>query len=684
MKHWLQVRAQGNTPEIVIDGPIGSSWWDDSGTSSKEFRDALDKIPKGTAINLRINSEGGSIQDGLGIYNAIKDRRADVTAIVDGYAVSIASVIPLAAGKVVSPKSSIWMIHEPWSFTQGNAEDHLKSAEMLDKHGEMLAQIYADETGHSKQECREAMKAESWYTGSEAAEFGLADECPDEDGDEPEARFSGLRNGLNVVGRMCAIPERILAALLPPKPAENKPAGQAASINNKGTMPEPTTAAAQPSAEIEALKEQAKAMSALLEKEKRTRVTAEVTRRAENKIQNANLGFWIDLAMKGDENAIYSQIEALPMAAPAGAPVGGSPSISIADTESQRVMKLPTAAQRYEAWKKTDWTALMADALAREERNERVNMPANNPYGFKRGSVQGANTYSATLVTSFLLDGATTILQPKLTPVMAFTREFSTDPYKPKATHVHKYVSAASSTVEDCTDWEPALADTIDPISVTMHQETQIFGVSNSDLNSGLRMEDLAKIHGAKIGQTIIEKATAPITVANFGTTPGTTGAGLPLVKTATNFGYSDLTTLRGYIKNASLKNLILDGSYFAQVTNLPTFYQQAGVAPGGGWKIFGWDFIGECNDWTGAAANTQGFACDPQAILVVAGIPLSPPSVPGNTLQEGRLTVPEVGLTIGAYTWFSLQYRTLRTSFDLMFGASAMDKTAGTMLMSA
>ena len=118
MNDWLKVNAASDTPEILIDGFIGESWWDESGNSNKRFNDAISKFPAQQRITVRINSEGGSIQDGLGIYNAIK-ARGNVTTRVDGYALSIASVIALAGDEVVSPQSSVWMIHDPWSGTIG-------------------------------------------------------------------------------------------------------------------------------------------------------------------------------------------------------------------------------------------------------------------------------------------------------------------------------------------------------------------------------------------------------------------------------------------------------------------------------------------------------------------------------------------------------------------------------------
>ena len=178
----LTVVASAGEPAVIeLIGTIGASYWDDSGVTEKDFRDALKTIPVGKPITLKINSEGGSVQEGLGIYNAIKERREDITARICGYAMSIASVFPLAAGKVVSPRSAIWMMHKASSWSQGNADDMRAAAEMLDAHDEVLVDIYAAETGKSKGAIRSAMEAVTWIKGADAVEFGLADESDPEE-----------------------------------------------------------------------------------------------------------------------------------------------------------------------------------------------------------------------------------------------------------------------------------------------------------------------------------------------------------------------------------------------------------------------------------------------------------------------------------------------------------------------
>lgn len=193
---WLRVNASSdkNQPvEMLIIGQIGKSWWDDSGVDEKEFRDALAQIPKGRKITIGINSEGGSVQDGLGIYNAIRERKDDVTCRVDGYAVSIASVIALAGGKTVSPRTSVWMIHDPWTYAQGNADEMRKCAAMLEAHAETLLAAYQTKTGKTSDEIREAMKEETWFSGEQARAWGLADEMNDEKADLASASFDPAR-----------------------------------------------------------------------------------------------------------------------------------------------------------------------------------------------------------------------------------------------------------------------------------------------------------------------------------------------------------------------------------------------------------------------------------------------------------------------------------------------------------
>ncbi len=171
--------------QILIHGPIGKSFWSDDGISGKEVIDLITGIPVGQNIVLGVNSQGGSVGEGLAIFNAIKRRSADISVRIDGYALSIASVFPLAASKILSPKTSIWMIHRAWSGASGNTNDMRKAADMLEQHDEVIAGIYAERTGKTPEEIKEAMDEETWFTGSEAIAWKLADEEGEDETTKP-------------------------------------------------------------------------------------------------------------------------------------------------------------------------------------------------------------------------------------------------------------------------------------------------------------------------------------------------------------------------------------------------------------------------------------------------------------------------------------------------------------------
>jgi ATP-dependent Clp endopeptidase proteolytic subunit ClpP len=180
---WLKVVNAGSDTqpaEILIDDVIGKSYWDDSGVGERDFKAALAMIPKGRKIVLGINSEGGSVKDGLGMYHAIRARKDDVTCRNDGCAWSIASVLLVAGGRTICPKASTVMIHDPWTYCQGNADEMRRAADGLDANAKALVAAYAEKTGKSETEIRDAMKREAWFTGEEAKAWGISDDVTDE------------------------------------------------------------------------------------------------------------------------------------------------------------------------------------------------------------------------------------------------------------------------------------------------------------------------------------------------------------------------------------------------------------------------------------------------------------------------------------------------------------------------
>ncbi len=177
---WYRIENKAGSadpPEIYIYDEIGYF-----GHTAKGFTDDLREIDA-PALVVHINSPGGDIFDGLAIYQALKSHPADVTVIVDGVAASIASVIAMAANKLVMAPKATMMIHDGWSVSCGNAAEMRKMADVLDKQSEIIASVYSDRSGQPVDFWRAQMLEESWYNAQEAVNAGLADEV---EGQAPE------------------------------------------------------------------------------------------------------------------------------------------------------------------------------------------------------------------------------------------------------------------------------------------------------------------------------------------------------------------------------------------------------------------------------------------------------------------------------------------------------------------
>jgi ATP-dependent protease ClpP protease subunit len=211
MRARLQMRARadwyrisnaagdGGPAEVVIYDEIG--YW---GVTAASFMDELRAITA-DKIDLRLNSPGGDVFDGIAIHNVLRSHAATVTTYVDSLAASIASVIALAGDRVVMQPHSQMMIHDAWGLTVGNADDMRDMASLLDRQSNNVAGIYAEKAGGTEASWREAMKAETWYTADEAVAAGLADEAaeqrPSDDGKPSDAKDRWDLSIFNHAGR---------------------------------------------------------------------------------------------------------------------------------------------------------------------------------------------------------------------------------------------------------------------------------------------------------------------------------------------------------------------------------------------------------------------------------------------------------------------------------------------------
>lgn len=157
--------------EINIYGAIGENFWEPEKSLTGET--IKNQLPEGD-ITVRIDSPGGDVFAGLAIYNLLKQHDGKVTVYVDSWAASAASIIAMAGDDIYMPKTSMMMIHDPWTMAVGDAAEMNKTADMLLQIKSALIPAYAEKTGLSEQVIGDMMEKETWMTGTEAAAQGFA------------------------------------------------------------------------------------------------------------------------------------------------------------------------------------------------------------------------------------------------------------------------------------------------------------------------------------------------------------------------------------------------------------------------------------------------------------------------------------------------------------------------------
>jgi len=169
--NWYSIKAavNDNPVEVLIYDEIGM--W---GITAEDFVSDLNAIDA-TSITLRINSPGGSVFEGMAIYNAIRRHKATITTQVDGLAASMGSIIALAGDNIQMSENAYYMIHNPWGGVYGESTDLRKYADRLDEMKEQMINIYEAKSTLSREEIAAAMDAETWYTGTTALESGFVD-----------------------------------------------------------------------------------------------------------------------------------------------------------------------------------------------------------------------------------------------------------------------------------------------------------------------------------------------------------------------------------------------------------------------------------------------------------------------------------------------------------------------------
>ncbi|NYE62194.1 ATP-dependent protease ClpP protease subunit [Duganella sp. 1224] len=244
---WYAIRARAagapvaaDTPvasaaEILIYGDIGESWYEET-VAAKDFVREIAALEV-DQITIRINSLGGSVVDGIAIFNALRRHKANITTVIDGVAASVASLIAMAGDSIEMANNALMMIHAPWGYAAGNSVALRESADMLDSYADAMASSYAVRSNDKPAALALLTDGKDhWFTAEEALAAQLIDVIVADLPLAASAHMSGF-----VKARYESYPQPVLPAA---SAAPTRPTNPKESTN----MPTPTEATQEPAA----------------------------------------------------------------------------------------------------------------------------------------------------------------------------------------------------------------------------------------------------------------------------------------------------------------------------------------------------------------------------------------------------------------------------------------------------
>lgn len=193
----LRAAAPAAANVIEMYDVIGYDPWDGGGITAKGVSDQL-RAMRGQPVEVRVNSPGGDMFEGIAVYNVLREHDAEVTIKVMGMAASAASIIAMAGDRIEVGAASFIMIHNCWVLAIGNRLDLAETAAWLEPFDSAMAAVYAARTGRSEKDIAAWMDAETYMSGTVAVERGFADALLPADEARPDAK--ALAAGREVAG----------------------------------------------------------------------------------------------------------------------------------------------------------------------------------------------------------------------------------------------------------------------------------------------------------------------------------------------------------------------------------------------------------------------------------------------------------------------------------------------------
>ena len=234
---FFQLVNDGTSADLYIFGDICAWPWESQGEQSGVSVVRQLKELDADEIRVHINSYGGDVAEGLAIYNVLREHKAKITTICDGFACSAASVVFMAGDRRVMQPASLLMIHNAWTVAMGNAAQLRKTADDIETITQASVEAYKKVATISEEEIKALMDAETWILPKDAVEYGFATEIDDEDDDdEPK------QSAFGVIMRKLTAPESVLEAQeIEVNIDVDKLAKELSEVLMKGTETQPKT-----------------------------------------------------------------------------------------------------------------------------------------------------------------------------------------------------------------------------------------------------------------------------------------------------------------------------------------------------------------------------------------------------------------------------------------------------------
>lgn len=212
-KPYFDIQQSGEEANIYIFGDITSFRCIENDVSAYHLANQLEQAGNLAEINVHIDSCGGEVSEGFAIYNAIRNKNAQITTYADGFVAS-AAIYPFLAGtQRVANNVSAFYFHPVVGGGCGYAEDLRETADELDKLTEIGLRAFTN-TGMQERAARDLINSKTWYNPEEVLEMGLATSI--QKGHRGEEAAQSVRD--TIIRQMLVRP-----APVPPKPPSEPP-----------------------------------------------------------------------------------------------------------------------------------------------------------------------------------------------------------------------------------------------------------------------------------------------------------------------------------------------------------------------------------------------------------------------------------------------------------------------------